>query len=129
MNNDTHHSQVTYTTSEISTDHNQYENIPQHDSYQQPGMPNAASSNNDNHQQYDTLNINQQPTTDNILPQCQPQHVNQNTPQSCLIFHNNSQKTVIFSNHSTNNSILLQPPACLNCSSINNSQTQSQYKQ
>ncbi|PKB97728.1 hypothetical protein RhiirA5_404163 [Rhizophagus irregularis] len=69
MNNDTHHSQVTYTTSEISTDNNQYENIPQHDSYQQPGMPNAASSNNDNHQQYDTLNINQQPTTDNILPQ------------------------------------------------------------
>jgi hypothetical protein len=124
--NDEIRTQVTYTTSEISTD--QYENIPHYD-YQQPTMSNAASSNDvtdHNHQQYDALNINQQSTFNNVLPpQFHPQHINQNTPQSCLIFHNNSQQTVIF-NNSTNNSVLMQPHTCLNCSLINNSQTRSQ---
>jgi hypothetical protein len=127
MNNDTS-TQVTYTTSNISPDHNQYDNIPHHD-YQQP-MPNAASSDNvadHNHQQYNALNINQQSTSENILPsQFYPQHINQNIPRHCVIFHNNSQQTVVF-NNSTNNSILMQPHTCSNCSSLtNDSQTRSQ---
>jgi hypothetical protein len=129
MNNDTVNTrtQVTYTTSNISADHNQYDNIP-HD-YQQP-VPNTASNDNvaghNQQQQYDTLNINQQSTSENILPsQFYSQHTNQNIPRHCVIFHNNSQQTVIF-NNSTNNSILMQPHTCLNCSSINNSQTRSQ---
>ncbi|CAB5390743.1 unnamed protein product [Rhizophagus irregularis] len=87
----------------------------------QPTMSNAASSNDvtdHNHQQDDALNINQQSTSNNVLPpQFHPQHINQN-------FHNNSQQTVIF-NNSTNDSVLMQPHTCLNCSSINNSQTRS----
>ncbi|CAB5210171.1 unnamed protein product [Rhizophagus irregularis] len=71
------------TTSKISTD--QYEIFRVKCVMKQPTMSNAASSNDvtdHNHQQDDALNINQQSTSNNVLPpQFHPQHINQNFSQ------------------------------------------------
>ncbi|CAB4391352.1 unnamed protein product [Rhizophagus irregularis] len=84
--NDETRTQVTYTTSEIST--NQYEIFRVKCVMKQPTMSNAASSNDvshvtdHNHQQDDALNINQQSTSNNVLPpQFHPQHINQKFSQ------------------------------------------------